>query len=69
MDGSSKDFLDVIKNIEKIDQSKKRNYLKITNKIELIDGMRKISVEHNSSLEVSFQLNYKNKIIGKQTVV
>ena len=41
MDGSSKDFLDVIKNIEKIDQSKKRNYLKITNKIELIDGMRK----------------------------
>ena len=67
MDGSSKDFLDVIKNIEKIDQSKKRNYLKITNKIELIDGMRKISIEpHNSSLEVSFQLNYKNKIIGKQ---
>ena len=67
MDGSSKDFLDVIKNIEKIDQSKKRNYLKITNKIELIDGMRKISIEpHNSSLEVSFQLNYKNKIIGTQ---
>ena len=67
MDGSSKDFLDVIKNIEKIDQSKKRNYLKITNKIELVDGMRKISIEpHNSSLEVSFQLNYENKIIGKQ---
>ena len=67
MDGSSKDFLDVIKNIEKIDQSKKRNYLKITNKIELVDGMRKISIEpHNSSLEVSFQLNYENKIIGTQ---
>ena len=29
--------------------------------------MRKISIEpHNSSLEVSFQLNYKNKIIGTQ---
>ena len=67
MDGSSKDFLDVIKNIEKIDQSKKRNYLKIINKIELVDGIRKISIEpHNSSLEVSFQLNYENKIIGKQ---
>ena len=67
MDGSSKDFLDVIKNIKKIDQSKKRNYLKIINKIELVDGMRKISIEpHNSSLEVSFQLNYENKIIGKQ---
>ena len=67
MDGSSKDFLDVIKNIKKIDQSKKRNYLKIINKIELVDGMRKISIEpHNSSLEVSFQLNYENKIIGTQ---
>ncbi len=67
MDGSSKDFLDVIKNIEKINQSKKRNYLKITNKIELVDGTRKISIEpHNSSLEVSFQLNYENKIIGTQ---
>ena len=67
MDGSSKDFLDVIKNVEKIDQPKKRNYLKIINKIELVDGIRKISIEpHNSSLEVSFQLNYENKIIGKQ---
>ena len=67
MDGSSKDFLDVIENIEKISQSKKRNYLKILNKIELVDGKRKISIEpHKSSLEVSFQLNYENKIIGKQ---
>ena len=33
----------------------------------MIDGKRKISIEPNqSSLEVHFQLNYKNKIIGKQ---
>ena len=31
------------------------------------DGQRKISIEPNkSSLEVNFQLNYNNKIIGKQ---
>ena len=36
-------------------------------KLELIDGNRKISIEPNqSSLEVDFQLNYKNKIIGNQ---
>ena len=36
-------------------------------KLELIDGNRKISIEPNqSSLEVDFQLNYKNKIIGDQ---
>ncbi len=67
MDGSAKDFLKVIKKIDLIDQSKTRKYLKILNKIELIDGKRRISIEPNeNSLEVEFQLNYKNKIIGKQ---
>ena len=67
MDGSSKDFLAVLENTNLIDQTKKRKYLKISKKIELIDGNRRISIEpNNSSLEVSFQLNYENKIIGKQ---
>ena len=43
MDGSSKDFLTVLENTSLIDQTKKRKYLKISKKIELIDGIRKIS--------------------------
>lgn len=67
MDGSAKDFLRVIKKIDRVDQSKTRKYLKILNKIELLNGERKISIEPNeASLEVEFQLDYKNKIIGKQ---
>ena len=67
MDGSSKDFLDVLKKINLIDQSRKKKYLKIINKIELMDGKRKISIEPSeSTLEVNFQLDYKNKIIGNQ---
>ncbi len=67
MDGSSKDFLKVLKKTKLVNQTKKRKILKITNKIELIDGERKISIEpHKSSLEVNFQLNYQNKIIGRQ---
>ena len=67
MDGSSQDFLNEIKKIDLVEQSKKRKYLKILNKIELVDGKRKISIEPNdSSLQVSFQLNYENKIIGNQ---
>ena len=67
MDGSSKDFLEVLGKTNLVDQIKKRKYLEISNKIRLIDGERKISIEPNeSSLEVSFQLNYRNKIIGKQ---
>ena len=67
MDGSSKDFLTELKKIDLKNQEKKRKYLKITNKIELIKGGKKISIEPNNlSLEVNFQLNYKNKLIGKQ---
>ena len=67
MDGSSKDFLDVLKKIKIIDQPRKKKYLKIINKIELKDGKRKISIEPSeSTLEVNFQLDYKNRIIGNQ---
>ena len=55
MDGSSEDFIKVLKKIDLIGQFKKRKYLKIINKVELIDGKRKISIEPNqSSLEVHF---------------
>ena len=67
MDGSSKDFLEILEKTDLVIQDKKRKYLKISSKIELVDGQRKISIEPNSSsLEVDFQLNYENKIIGKQ---
>tara|TARA_B100000989_G_C19484668_1_gene446854 strand:- start:116 stop:1042 length:927 start_codon:yes stop_codon:yes gene_type:complete len=67
MDGSAKDFLNVFKKVDLIDQPRKRKYLKILSKIKLIDGKKKISIEpNNSSFEINFQLNYENKIIGKQ---
>ena len=66
MDGSSKDFLTVLAETNLINQTKKRKYLKISNKIELDDGEKKISIEPHNSLEVDFQLKYENKIIGKQ---
>ena len=67
MDGSAKDFLNVLKDLELINQFKKRKYLQVQKKITLQDGKRLISIEPNqTSLEVNFQLDYKNKIIGKQ---
>ena len=66
MDGSSKDFLTVLTEVNLINQAKKRKYLKISDKIELVDGEKKISIEPHNSLEVDFQLKYENKIIGKQ---
>ena len=67
MDGSAKDFLNVLKKVKKKSLLKKRKYLKVEKKIELKDGHRSISIEpHDNTLEVEFQLNYENKIIGKQ---
>ena len=67
MDGSAIDFLNILKKTEIRILTKKRKYLKILDKVELIDGKRKISIEPNNlSFEVDFQLNYENKIIGNQ---
>ncbi len=68
MDGSSKDFLQILNKTDLIEQNKKRKYLKILSKIKLTDGNRSISIEPNEkdTFEVDFQLNYENKIIGSQ---
>ena len=67
MDGSAKDFLEILKKAEIKQSSKKRKYLQILDKIKLEDGERTISIEPNDYFfEVDFQLNYKNEIIGKQ---
>ena len=67
MDGSAKNFVEEINKVELIKLNKKRKYLKILNKIEFEDNKRLISISPNeNSFEVGFQLNYENKIIGKQ---
>ena len=67
MDGSAKEFLEILKNAKIKKTNKKRKYLKILEDVELVEGEKKISLEPcESSLKVSFQLKYNNKIIGKQ---
>jgi len=66
MDGSAKIFLDSLSSTEIKILTKKRKYIKILNKVELIEDHKKISIEPNKTFEVDFELNYKNKIIGNQ---
>ena len=67
MDGSAKNFIDVFKKIDLTSLNGKRKYLKILNKVELTNGKKTISIEPSQkSLEVDFQLDYENKIIGNQ---
>ena len=67
MDGSSKDFIQILDKAGTKKFNRKRKFIKITNKIELEDNGRKISIEPNDfNFDVEFQLNYSNRIIGKQ---
>ena len=67
MDGSAVIFINEIQKQNLKELSKKRKYLRILKKVDLVDGEKKISIEKgNSSLEVQFNLNYKNRIINKQ---
>ncbi len=66
MDGSAKIFMETLQKAKIKKLNKRRKYLKVTDYFEFNDGGRKISIESNGSLEVQFQLNYINEIIGKQ---
>ena len=67
MDGSAKEFLKILKKSNVKILTKKRNFIKVLDKIELVDGEKNISLEPNDdTLEVEFQLEYENKVIGKQ---
>ena len=47
MDGSAKNFFDVLESADLTTQSAERKYLKILEKVDLIDGERNISIEPN----------------------
>jgi UDP-3-O-[3-hydroxymyristoyl] N-acetylglucosamine deacetylase len=67
MDGSSKDFIEILKNVSIKKLNKKRKFLKILKKLELEDNERTITIEPSDlTFEVNFQLDYSNNIIGKQ---
>tara|TARA_B110000971_G_scaffold219893_1_gene262079 strand:+ start:2354 stop:3280 length:927 start_codon:yes stop_codon:yes gene_type:complete len=67
MDGSSKEFVEIISGVGVKDLKAKRKYLKIVKKFEYKQDKKKISIEPNvNSLKVNFQLVYSNNIIGTQ---
>ncbi len=66
MDGSAKDFINGISKAGIKKNKNKRKYLKVLEKLELVDLDKKISIEPSNSFEIFFQLDYQNKIIGNQ---
>ena len=66
MDGSAKEFLEILGKIGTVKLNSKRKYLKVLEKVELVDKSKILSIEPSEHFIVDFKLNYKNPIIGKQ---
>ncbi len=68
MDGSSKEFIKLIEMAGTKKLESYRKFLKITQKVELENNDKTISIEpSNLDFQVNFKLNYRNKIIGNQS--
>ena len=67
MDGSSKDFIEIINNAGVKEQSKKRKYIKVLKEVEVNEGNKHINLSQDSeSLKVDYELDYENKLISNQ---
>ena len=67
LDGSAKEFIEKITQIGLNVSSAPIKIIKINKKVEFNDGDRSISIEPSKlSLDIDFELKYKNAVIGNQ---
>ena len=67
LDGSAKEFVEKILTTDLIVSNKPIKIIKINKKVEFRDKDRYASIEPSKlSLDIEFELNYNNKIIGNQ---
>ena len=67
MDGSSKEFIEKIKDVGLKVSNSPIKIIKINKKIEFKDGEKEISISPSKlRLDIDFELKYKNPIIGVQ---
>ena len=68
LDGSAKDFVKILKKAGLKESDIPIKLIKINNLIEYQEGNKYISLDKsNTTLEIEFEINYKNKFIQKQT--
>ena len=68
MDGSAKDFYEMISKCGSVSQEEKRRFIKIIKKINLSESGKSISIEPSeNTFSVDFTLSYKNPLIKTQS--
>lgn len=67
MDGSAKVFWNILKDVPLKEQSAKRKYLKVKQRVEFDDGKGgKIALLPANELAVKFEIDFPSKIVGHQ---
>ena len=67
LDGSAKEFVEKFLATNFSVSNKPIKIIKINKKVEFLDGERRASIEPSKlSLDIEFELKYKNKLIGNQ---
>ncbi len=67
LDGSSKIFVEAIDKVGLKTSNSSIKIIKILKKVELVDGVKKISIEpSNTALEIDFEIDFNNPVIGNQ---
>tara|TARA_X000000950_G_C13792384_1_gene609906 strand:+ start:79 stop:1041 length:963 start_codon:yes stop_codon:yes gene_type:complete len=68
MDGSSKEFVDSISKEGKEDLNSFKKVIKIKKKVEIREGQKIIRVSPNEETIMTCEIDFKEKVIGKQTI-
>ena len=67
LDGSAKNFIKILKEMQEKKSDVPIKLIKINNHVEIEEGNKYISIDKsNTTLEIEFEINYKNQIIKKQ---
>ncbi len=67
MDGSSEHFIELIEKVGITQQTAPRHYLKILEKVEFIQGDRKMSVEPSDKFEIECVIDFPHPFINRQS--
>ena len=67
MDGSSKDFVELIEKISIKDLDKKRKIIKIKKNIKVQNGDCSVELKPNNQFSIDFQIDFPSKVISKQS--
>ncbi len=67
MDGSSENFIELIENAGIAEQKAARHYLKILEKVEFVQGDRKMSVEPSDKFEIECLIDFPHPFINCQS--